>query len=226
MRTGWCLTLDEDILSLLRLLASCWLMSKPRIGLLLPSFAAWPCIYVWFRQHCCVNEQKKNVLSKDAAWGNWGHNIPLLLKSAISVCRFSEYFFLWAVFIDRCVLGEIRPILLSYMAVNNVQACHGVDWAHTDGGLLSPLSCPSCLWTKPRWREGNVGPGEGEHSCHSATHNLRTPTHRRRHLWLEIPFEPHSETEGVCVRKSEEKSRVICKSATFSNTGFNYPGQK
>lgn len=34
---------------------------------------------------------------------------------------------------------------------------------------------------------------------------------------LEIPFEPRSGTEGVLLRKSEKKSRVVCKSGNCSN---------
>lgn len=50
------------------------------------------------------------------------------------------------VILGWCILGGLAlDILLLYTAVNNVQACHGVDRAHPDGGLLSPsVVHPAC----------------------------------------------------------------------------------
>ncbi len=53
------LPLDEDILRRLLFLASYWWTSKPHSDLPLQWYL-WPdplshCIYVWCRQHCCVN---------------------------------------------------------------------------------------------------------------------------------------------------------------------------
>lgn len=115
-------------------------------------------------------------------------------------------------YLGWCILGglaleKISHFLLLYSAVNNVQACHGVDRAHPDGGLLSlSVVHPACEQSNTEERER--GTGGGEHSCHSATPNLSASAHRQRHLWLEVLFEPHSETEGVCVWESLRKKKT------------------
>lgn len=118
-------------------------------------------------------------------WGNLGYNIPLLL---IVLLCFSECFI---VFIDFLFFGGPvhpgrtgvnRPILLSCTAVNNVQANHGVDQAHPDGGPLSPLVVHPACEQSQHGGKGNVGPGAGSTAVTLLAHNLSASALRQRHL--------------------------------------------
>lgn len=172
MWTGWCLTLDDYILSLLRLLASCWLMSKPRIGLLLPSFVAWPAAWLYL---CMVQAALlcKRATEECAVKGPWCWEIGAIISLSCSSRLFfySKYFSLSCVYwlfgyfelVHSRTTGseENRPILLSYTAVNNVQPCHDVDRAHPDGGLLSPsVVHPACEQSQ-HGRKGTWDRGQG-----------------------------------------------------------------
>lgn len=109
----------------------------------------------------------KRATSKDVDAVNWGHNIPLLLKLAILVPCFSEYFSVSCVYWLFGYFGLVHPGRTGsgYSSlVHGCEQCAGMPWCRSGPPRrwpAVPLSCPSCLWTKPTRREGNVGPGAG-----------------------------------------------------------------
>lgn len=95
------LSLDEDILSRLLYLASCLWTSKPHIDLPLQWYLRPDplshCIYVWCRQHCCVNMswwrmccQRTLVRGKSQAVMSCMCFDAILLKQSIGYLKYYE----------------------------------------------------------------------------------------------------------------------------------------